>query len=297
MNKKQIYNLLKVALFCTIFLFAFEVLFSFDTVNNWIGGQIENTSSQIISLIIVWIIMYIQVWLVPIPAYVVLLAATHTQLISAGFLNIGINDVIFYLITLSAYICGFITAYFIGYKWGKKAVEWAAGSKEDYDKWSTFLCTKGKWWYALTVLLPVFPDDLLCIVAGSVRFNFKFFTIVNIVCRSIGLLFMIESLKFMGSWNESGFPVTALCWGIVLLAIIVSLIVFKIILVKDKNNQNFKESSVEEGCQYNNKNTFSKDDNIENIINNDCIETNEKDMLPQKTKRKKNKNHDTIENT
>ena len=228
MNIKQIYNTLKVALFCTIFLFGFELLFSFDAVNNWIANIFENASSTAISLIIVWIIMFLQVWLIPVPAYVVLLAATHTKLISTGFLNISSNDILFFCVTISAYIAGFIVAYIIGYKWGQKAVQWVAGSKQDYDKWSTLLTTKGKWWYALTVLLPLFPDDLLCFVAGSVKLNFKFYFIVNTICRSIGLIFMIETLKFMGTWNSSGFPVTALIWGIILFIEIIALIIIKI---------------------------------------------------------------------
>ena len=237
MKTKQIYNTLKVALFCTIFLFAFEVLFSFDSVNNWVASLIENAGSTTLALIIVWAIMFLQVWLIPIPAYIVLLAATHTQLISSGFLVIQSNDILFFFVTLLAYTCGFIAAYLIGYKWGQKAVQWAAGSKEDYDKWSNLLTTKGKWWYALTVLFPFFPDDLLCIVAGSVKLNFKFYFIVNLVCRAIGLVFMIEALKFMGTWNSSGFPVTALIWGIILLALIALLIVYKIKLKKQGANK------------------------------------------------------------
>ena len=235
MNTKQIYNILKVALFCSSFLFLFELIFSFDAVNNWVAGLIENSASVTISYIIVWIIMFLQVWLIPVPAYVVLLAATHTQLISSGFLIIGANDVLFFCITLSAYIIGFIVAYLIGYKWGQKALVWAAGSKQDYQKWSELITTKGKWWYALTVLLPFFPDDFLCIVAGSVKLNFKFYFVVNTICRAIGLVCMMEALKFMGTWNSSGFPVTALVWGIVLLANIVALIIFKIKL--NKQNQ------------------------------------------------------------
>lgn len=235
MNTKQIYNILKIALFCTLFLFAFELLFSFETVNQWVASLIENSTSIAIALIIVWVIMFLQVWLVPVPAYVVLLAATHTALISSGFLVIGANDILFFCVTLSAYIIGFIIAYLIGYKWGQKALIWAAGSKQDYEKWSILLTTKGKWWYALTVLLPFFPDDFLCFVAGSVKLNFKFYFIVNSTCRAIGLICMMEALKFMGTWNASGFPVTALIWGIVLLAIIIALIILKIKL-KAQNN-------------------------------------------------------------
>lgn len=227
MKTKQIYNVLKVAFFCTIFLFLFEVIFSISTVNDWFGGLIENSKNQIVAFTIIWILMFLQAWLIPLPAYVVLLASTHTNLLSQGFLNIQNTDIIFFCVTISAYICGFLLSYFIGYKWGAKAVEWAAGSKQDYDRWSKTLCKKGKWWYMLTVLLPFFPDDIICIVAGSLKFDFKFYCIVNVICRAIGLFCMIETLKFLGTWNSSGVPITAICWGIILLTLIILLVVFK----------------------------------------------------------------------
>ena len=80
---------------------------------------------------------------------------------------------------------GVAIAYILGFKFGSKAVRWCAGSDEDYQKWIKVFNTKGKWYYALTVLLPVFPDDILCIVAGGVKMNFGFFMIVNFICRFI----------------------------------------------------------------------------------------------------------------
>ena len=89
----------------------------------------------------------------------------------------------------------------------------------------------------MTVLFPFFPDDILCIVAGSVKLNFTFFFLVNTICRSIGLLFMLELIKFMGTWNSGGFPISLIVWGILLLANIIALIVMKI---KNKKS-NLKE--------------------------------------------------------
>lgn len=237
MQTKQIYNILKVSLFCLLFIFAFELIFSFEAVNLWVGNLIESSTSKFTALLIVWIILFLQVWLIPVPAYIVILAASHTNLVSSGFFNIATNDIIFFIVTLSAYICGFCLAYFIGRKWGIKAVEWAAGSKDTYEKWSKTLTTKGKWWYALTVLFPFFPDDILCLVAGSVKLNFTFFFLVNTICRSIGLLFMLELIKFMETWNSGGFPISLIVWGILLLANIIALIVMKI---KNKKS-NLKE--------------------------------------------------------
>ncbi len=233
MNKKQIFNLLKVGIICCVIILGFEVLFSFDSVNNFVANLIEGTGNYYIALLIAWILLFLQVWLIPVPAYIVLLSATHTSLLSTGFLNIGSNDIIFFIVAMSAYICGFLTAYFIGYKWGSKAARWVAGSDADYQKWSDVLSQKGKWYYALTVLFPFFPDDLLCILAGSMKFDFKFYCLANVVCRAIGLFCMIEMLKFMGTWNSGGFPFTILVWSLILFALIVCYIV---LYVRDRKN-------------------------------------------------------------
>lgn len=229
MNKEQVIKLLKVAIYCTALMLGFEILFSFNIVTNWLTSLVENAG--IYAYLVIWLIMFIQVCIVPIPAYVVLVGAVNTNLITMGFLKLGINDLWFYLTVISAYLAGCIVAYLIGYKWGKKAVKWVAGSDAEYDKWACLINKKGKWWYGATVLLPIFPDDLLCVVCGSVKLNFWFYLIANFIGRSIGLFFMIEFLKLIGMMN-SGFQWSVLVWGIALLAEIIAYLILKYRKVK-----------------------------------------------------------------
>jgi len=224
MKNEQIIKLLKVALYCTLIMFAFEVLFMHSAVTNFLTTLVED--SGIWAYIVIWLIMFLQVCIVPIPAYVVLVGAVNTSLLTTTFLRFGMVDLWFYLVTITAYIAGCIVAYLIGYKWGKKAVKWVAGSDNEYEKWSNILSKKGKKWYALTVLLPIFPDDLLCVVCGAVKFKFSFFIVANLACRSIGLFVMIEFLKLVGMANGGGFPWSVLVWGIALLLEIITLYIF-----------------------------------------------------------------------
>lgn len=231
MKKEQILKLLKIAMIMTAIMFACEIVFSIDVVNNWFGGLITSANGWVVYLII-WVVMFLQVTVLNIPAYVVLSAS----------ISIGIKALSWqYLLTvISAYMAGCILAYWFGRWFGKKAVKWCAGSEEDYNKWSGVLNKKGKWWYFATVIFPLFPDDLLCIVAGAVKFNFGFYTIANLVGRSIGLITMILALNLTNTGGN--IPWLAIAWGIALIAEILAFFVIK----KKKFAYNIREKDKDE---------------------------------------------------
>lgn len=220
MNWNQIYKLLKVALVAILIMFVFEVIFELPFITNGISNYLTSIDNMFWIWGAIWLIMFIQVSIVPIPAYIVINAAIQLNVLNRA-LGLGlITDPkfwIFIAVTMTAFIAGIIVAYLIGYKWGRKAVKWSAGSDEEYDKWATFLNEKGKIWYFLTVILPIFPDDLLCIVAGAVKFDFKWFLFSNIIGRFVGLITMVLFLTLVSSLNSGGFPWTILIWGIILL--------------------------------------------------------------------------------
>lgn len=217
MNKQQIIKILKVSMIATAIMLGFEILFSFDVITNWFGELIIKSGDW--AYLVIWVIMFLQVTILNLPAYVILSASV----------SIGISTLSweFILVTISAYMCGCLLAYWLGWKFGKKAVKWCAGSEEDYDKWCDVLNEKGKWWYLITVLFPFFPDDLLCIVAGSVKFNFWFYFFSNLIGRTIGLITMLYTLKLIGMIG-GGFPFMIIVWGVALLAeLIIYLVLYK----------------------------------------------------------------------
>lgn len=207
MNKQQIIKILKVSMIATAIMLGFEILFSFDVITNWFGELITKSGDW--AYLVIWVIMFLQVTILNLPAYVILSACV----------SIGISTLSweFILVTISAYMCGCLLAYWLGWKFGKKAVKWCAGSEEDYDKWCNVLNAKGKWWYLITVVFPFFPDDLLCIVAGSVKFNFWFYFFSNLIGRTIGLVTMLYTLRLIGMIG-GGFPFMIIMWGVALLA-------------------------------------------------------------------------------
>ena len=215
MKKDQIIRLLKVALVTTAILLIFEGIFSIPAINNFFMGLISGSSGWL-AYLFVWLIMFLQVTILNIPAYSVLAACT-----SIGMKTL---DIVFISVVLSAYMVGCILAYWLGRWFGKRAVKWCAGSEEDYDKWSSVLNSKGKIWYFLTVLFPFFPDDILCLVAGAVKFNFGLYTIMNFVGRGIGLVTTILTLGLINKVS-GGFPFMVILWAVALVAELIAYII------------------------------------------------------------------------
>lgn len=222
MKKDQIIRLLKVALVTTAILLVFEGIFSIPAINNFFMNLISGSSGWL-AYLFVWVIMFLQVTILNIPAYSILSACTA--------IGMKTLDFVFITVVLSAYMAGCILAYWLGRWFGKRAVKWCAGSEEDYSKWSKVLNSKGKLWYFLTILFPFFPDDLLCIVAGAVKFNFGLYTIMNFVGRGIGLVTTILTLGLINKVSD-GFPIMVIVWAVALIAELVSYIILS---KKDKS--------------------------------------------------------------
>lgn len=224
MKKEQILKILNVAIIMTAIILAVEIVFSIPIVNNWFASLITSSEGWVVYLVI-WIIMFLQTTILNIPAYVVLSASVSVGINTLSFLYI--------VIVLSAYIAGCLLAYWIGYKFGKKAVKWCAGSEEDYEKWSKVLNEKGKWWYFVTVIFPMFPDDILCLVAGAVKFNFPFYILSNVIGRGIGLVTMLLFLELLGSMGDD-FPYMVIVWAV---ALLVEVIVYCVLKKKENNDE------------------------------------------------------------
>ncbi len=116
---------------------------------------------------------------------------------------------------------GSIVAFAIGRCIGYKAVCWIVG-KDDLDKWQEKL--KGKDYLILSImfLLPLFPDDVLCFVAGLSSMTWNYFFIMIFITRLISVFstsFSFELIPF-NTW-----------WGILVWIVLISLVVLAFVLV------------------------------------------------------------------
>ena len=146
MNKQQILKILKVCIVATVFMLIMDLIFSIGFINDFFSNAITN-SNEVVVFLVIWLVMFLQVTILNIPAYTVLSVC----------INIGINALSwqFILTVVTAYMAGCMLAYGLGRWFGVKAVKWCAGSEEDFNKWSNFINKKGKTFYFLTILLPI----------------------------------------------------------------------------------------------------------------------------------------------
>lgn len=124
-------------------------------------------------------------------------------------------------------IIGSFIAFGIGRWIGYKAVCWIVG-KDSLDKWLEKL--KGKDYLILSImfLLPMFPDDVLCFVAGLSSMTWKYFVVMIIITRAISVVSTAYSFELI--------PFTT-WWGILIwliLAALVAVLFWLVIKFSDK---------------------------------------------------------------
>ena len=222
-NKAQILKFLKLGIILTLFLIAIEVIFMIPAVDGFFKSWVENSTGWVLWLVL-WVLFFLQTNIINIPAVSLLQISVHA--------GIEVLSWQYILLVMSAYMSGCILSYWLGRWFGIKAVKWVAGSEEDFNKWSGFINKKGKIWYFLTVILPIFPDDILCIIVGSLKMNFGYYTVANLIGRSVGLVCMLLVLKYIGLASSS-IPFMLIVWCI---GLIIEIILY-IVIIKKKAKQ------------------------------------------------------------
>lgn len=155
------------------------------------------------------LLQYLQVVVLPIPSIVSTLAgvALFGPLKTTVFSLIGI-------------LLGSLTAFIIGRKLGNKAVAWMVGD-ETLIKWQKKLKGKDNILLTLMFLLPVFPDDILCFVAGLSSMSTLYFIIMICISRVLAVTttcYSVELIPFNTWWGLT-------IWGAVFLFFIVGFII------------------------------------------------------------------------
>lgn len=158
--------------------------------------------------IIYTLLQFLQVVLLPIPSVVSTLVGV--ALFGAFWATVY---------SLIGILLGSITAFFIGRKFGYKAVAWMVG-EETLNKWQKKLKGKDNLFLTAAFVLPLFPDDILCFIAGLSTMTTRYFLIVIFLARAIGITATCYSIDFIPLNTWWGITL----WGIFFAAVVVGFI-------------------------------------------------------------------------
>ena len=179
-----------------------------DTITSVEGLKELILSTKEKGIYVYILIQAAQVIILPIPAAIICIVGS---LIYGPFLG-GIYCSIGVLI-------GSFVSFVLGKTFGYRIVAWIAG-KENTDKYSEIIRKRGGFFLFLAFLLPMFPDDILCLIAGITNMKFKTFAWITIITRPIGVICM--------SYFGGGHIIPFSGWGLyvwsILLVIIVAIV-------------------------------------------------------------------------
>ena len=183
---------------------------------NWTGvWEHINTAEKLRDVILSWgiwgrlgfiFIQFAQVTFLPLPSTVTVIAGSLVY----GPLQGG-------LLSLAGILLGSIFAFFLGRVFGKKLVVFMVGEKT-CDKWTHFL-SNAKYSFVIMMILPIFPDDVLCLVAGLTNMSWTFFTVTNLISRPLGVL-SVSYVNALIPYHGWGLAV----WAVIIVAIVVVIV-------------------------------------------------------------------------
>ena len=175
------------------------------------------------------LLQFLQVVLLPIPSIVSTLAgiALFGALQTALYSLIGI-------------LAGSFLAFFIGKKLGYKAVAWMVG-EEELKKWLKRMKGKDNLILTAMFLLPLFPDDVLCFVAGLSTMSWGYFSAMMLISRLISIFTTCFSVNFIPFNTWLGL----LIWGILFLG----MLIFFVVIYKNIDKINEWLAQKRSSCQ------------------------------------------------
>ena len=208
-NKKLIVNaIILLMIFLLISLVSLLILWAFDVVYLDDGIQINIEmferfrSSWYGNLIILGVQVVLTTLLCFVPgfsmAFIILVQTLYASVWQAFF-------VAFTGVMLSSLIM-YLTGRFGGYRLCRRIL----GDK-DCERASELLNHKGAVFFPLMMMLPMFPDDALVMVAGTLRMSLKWFIPSIVFGRGIGVVTIVFGLgtvpydKFTTPWHWIGF--------------------------------------------------------------------------------------------
>jgi len=196
LSKRAVYRLIFCIFICldifAALFFGLSVSGALSTVTNIpaLRDYISGFGATAVFIFIAF--QFLQVVILPVP----------------GSVSVGVGVALFGSLRCSFFsligiLLGSFAAFAIGRVVGYKAVCWIVG-KEDLDNWLQKI--KGKDYLLLSImfLLPLFPDDVLCFIAGLSSMSLKYFAVMITITRTISVFttsFSLQLIPFNTWWG------------------------------------------------------------------------------------------------
>jgi uncharacterized membrane protein YdjX (TVP38/TMEM64 family) len=122
--------------------------------------------------IVLFLLMVAQVFVAVIPG--------HALMITAGYVygTLGL------FVIIASTILGSQIAFFIARRYGRSLIDRLA-PPQVVERWDRIARNQGTIFYFFAFVLPIFPSDLMCYVAGLGRISARRFLVANILGRSV----------------------------------------------------------------------------------------------------------------
>ncbi len=160
-------------------------------------------------------LQFLQVVILPIPSTVTVVAgaALFGAFLGSVYSLIGI-------------VLGSVVAFLVGRYAGIRVVSWMVG-RETLEKWLKKIKGKDKLLLTAMFLLPVFPDDVLCFVAGFSSMSIWYFLAVILISRVLAI--------FTTSYSITLIPFNT-WWGLLIWAVLIVLVIVLFVFLYKKSD-------------------------------------------------------------
>lgn len=219
LNIKKIYQtlsrlLVSINVIVSIILCCYSILASYNMLE--IFNSVQSFKEFILStgpygMFVFMLIQLLQVMFLPIPSLIITLTGV---LIYGPFLAS--------VLCVIAVLTGSILSFTLGKTFGFRLVSWIVG-KDNALKYAMVLNKRGKFFLTVAFLLPLFPDDALCLIAGMTTMEYKDFILITSITRPIGVICMC--------YFGGGYIIPFTGWGLYVWGVLLVIIVIAVIMI------------------------------------------------------------------
>ena len=202
-TKKILLRLLLSVLLIGAIVLALYLVFYFLGWTKLSKEQIQDfvASTGAVAPLVFVLVTFTQVTLVPIPGAITILAGSFLF----GFWKS-------FFLSYIGMMIGSVASFALGRLIGRPYVNWVAGGKDKADEWIKKLKGRETVFLFFAFFLPLFPDDILCAVAGALPIKWLTFMIMQIITRATSIL---ATMLFM-----SGEIIPFHGWGLIVLGVL-----------------------------------------------------------------------------